>query len=37
MGGSGRLALQRAHDDFFDLRIAQFAWLSGTRLIEQSI
>src|ERR1700676_1737501 len=37
MGGSGRFALQRAHDYFFDLRIAQFAWLSGTRLIEQPI
>jgi hypothetical protein len=37
MGSGGRLALQRAHDYFFDLRIAQLAWLPGARLIEQSI
>jgi hypothetical protein len=37
MGSSGRLALQRAYDYLFNLRIAQFARLSGTRLIEQAV
>jgi hypothetical protein len=37
MGSGGRLALQRTHDHLFDLSIAQFAWLPGTRLIEQTV
>ena len=37
MGGCGRLALQRAHDHLFDLRIAQLAELSETRLIEHAV
>src|ERR1039458_1665668 len=37
MRGSGRLALQRAYDDLFNLGIAQLAGLSGTRLIEQAV
>src|ERR1035441_10026644 len=37
MSGSGRLALQRAYDDLFNLGIAQLAGLSGTRLIEQAV
>ena len=37
MRSRGRLALQRAHNDLFDLRITQFAGLSGTRFIQQSV
>src|SRR5664279_4844248 len=37
MSSGGRLALQRAHDHPFDLRITQLAGLSRTRLIEQAV
>src|SRR5271165_3299092 len=37
MGRRWRLALQRTHDHLFDPCIAELAWLSGTRLIEQAI
>src|SRR5208337_3456530 len=37
MGGGGRFALQRTYDHLFDLRITQLAWLSGTRLIKQTV